>query len=74
MTITTTDNQEYYFRSNYFKNDGDEKWIDYMQQIKDLYPEEMITCHTDGIETFIIYKQLDENEQTRLYKLFNQEP
>ena len=74
MTITTTDNQEFYFRSTRFANDGDTDWIDYMQQIKDLYPEEMITCHTDGVEAFILHKQLNENDQARLYKLFNQEP
>jgi hypothetical protein len=74
MTITTTDNQEFYIRSTRFSNDGYTDWIDYMQQIKDLYPEEMITCHTDGIEAFILHKQLDENDQARLYKLFNLEP
>ena len=45
-----------------------------MLQIKDLYPENMITCDADGIERLIEQRQLDETQQELLYKLFNLEP
>ena len=74
MTITTTDNREYHFRSYCFCKDTDTNWIEYMLQIKDLYPENMITCDADGIERLIEQKQLDETQQELLYKLFHLEP
>ena len=74
LTITTIDGKEYRFKSNDFRNENSADWLHHMSQIKDHYPERMITCDSDHIELLIEDRNFNESELALLNQLFNMEP
>ena len=72
MELTTINDETYYFRS-YLFNQTDQSWLIQMLQIKNQYPDSIITYDTKRIDQLIAYKNFNDTETAQLYKLFNLE-
>ena len=72
MELTTINDETYYFRS-YLFDQTDQSWLIQMLQIKNQFPDSIITYDTKRIDQLIAYKNFNDTETAQLYKLFNLE-